>query len=124
MHEEAEFVFASACKKTKRSFMKAREMLMGYTLNTRKVDLAVSKLGAAISESKNEELHLSPYTIIAFLKYFEDEKDVDGAKNFCEILKRLGNFYNYGGAQKLKENVEDGFYWLDKFRCWLTEKAD
>ncbi|KAB2600675.1 pentatricopeptide repeat-containing protein [Pyrus ussuriensis x Pyrus communis] len=38
----------------------------------------------------NEELHPSPYTKVAFLKYFEDEKDVDGADKFCEILKRLG----------------------------------
>ncbi|KAM1607408.1 hypothetical protein ACFXTH_028171 [Malus domestica] len=90
MHEEAELVFVSACKKTKWSFMKAREMLMAHALNTCKVNLAISKLGAAILESKNEELHPSLDTIIAFLKYFEDEKDVDGAENFCEILKRLG----------------------------------
>ncbi|KAM1263113.1 hypothetical protein ACFX13_028827 [Malus domestica] len=76
--------------KTKGSFMKAWEMLMAHALNTHKVDLAVSKLGAAILESKNEELHPSLDTIIAFLKYFEDKKDVDCAENFCEILKCLG----------------------------------
>ncbi|KAM0962700.1 hypothetical protein ACFX2I_021799 [Malus domestica] len=90
MHEESELVFASVCKETKGSFMKAREMLMARALNTHKVDLAVGQLGAAVSESKNEEWHPSPDTKIAFLKYFEDEKDVDGAEKFCEILKLLG----------------------------------
>lgn len=90
MHEEAEFVFTNACKKTKGSFMKAREMLMVHALNTRKVDFAVSHLEAAVSESKNEEWHPFPDTRIAFLKYFEEEKIVDGAEKFCQILKRLG----------------------------------
>ena len=90
MHEEAKLIFANACKKTKGSFMKSQAILMAYTLNTSKVDLAISKLEAAVSESKNEELHPSPDTRIAFLKYFEDEKDVDGTKKFCENLKRLG----------------------------------
>ncbi|KAM1195184.1 hypothetical protein ACFX13_022222 [Malus domestica] len=65
-------------------------MLMARALNTHKVDLAVGQLGVAVSESKNEEWHPSPDTKIAFLKYFEDEKDVDGAEKFCEILKLLG----------------------------------
>ena len=92
MHEEAELIFANACKKTKGkgSFLKAREMLMVHALNTRRVDLAVSHLEAAVSESKNEEWHPFPDTRIAFLKYFEEEKIVDGAEKFCQILKRLG----------------------------------
>ncbi|KAM1494028.1 hypothetical protein ACFX10_025728 [Malus domestica] len=61
---------------------------MVHALNTRKVDLADSHLGAAVSESKDGEWHPSPDTRIAFLKYFEDEKDVDGAEKFCNILKR------------------------------------
>ncbi|KAM0957655.1 hypothetical protein ACFX1Q_000856 [Malus domestica] len=92
MHEEAELILSNACKKTKGkgSFLEAREMLMVHALNTRKVDLADSHLGAAVSESKDGEWHPSPDTRIAFLKYFEDEKDVDGAEKFCKILKRLG----------------------------------
>ncbi|KAM0960794.1 hypothetical protein EV2_026502 [Malus domestica] len=92
MHEEAELILSNACKKTKGkgSFLEAREMLMVHALNTRKVDLADSHLGAAVSESKNGEWHPSPDTRIAFLKYFEDKKDVDGAEKFCKILKRLG----------------------------------
>ncbi|CAN6569906.1 unnamed protein product [Malus baccata var. baccata] len=92
MHEEAELIFANACKKTKGkgSFLEAREMLMVHALNTRKLDLADSHLGASVSESKDGEWHPSPDTRIAFLKYFEDEKDVDGAEKFCKILKRLG----------------------------------
>ncbi|KAM1718344.1 hypothetical protein ACFX11_026065 [Malus domestica] len=90
MHEEAELIFANSCKKTKGSFLEAWEMLMVHALNTRKVDLADSHLGAAVSESKDGEWHPSPDTKIAFLKYFKDEKDVDGAEKFCKILKRLG----------------------------------
>ncbi|CAN6569898.1 unnamed protein product [Malus baccata var. baccata] len=92
MHEEAELIFANACKKTKGkgSFLEAREMLMVHALNTRKVDLADSHLGAAVSESKDGEWHPSPDIRIGFLKYFEDEKDVDGVEKFWKILKRLG----------------------------------
>ncbi|KAB2602699.1 pentatricopeptide repeat-containing protein [Pyrus ussuriensis x Pyrus communis] len=45
---------------------------------------------ASACKKTKGELHPSPYAKIAFLKYFEDEKDVDGADKFCEILKRLG----------------------------------
>ncbi|KAM1715302.1 hypothetical protein ACFX12_025800 [Malus domestica] len=72
MHEEAELIFANACKKTKGkgSFLEAREMLMVHALNTCKVDLADSHLGAAVSESKDGEWHPSPDIRIGFLKYF------------------------------------------------------
>ncbi|KAB2611986.1 pentatricopeptide repeat-containing protein [Pyrus ussuriensis x Pyrus communis] len=92
MHEEAELIFANACKKTKGkgSFLEAREMLMVHSLNTRKVDLADNHLGAAVLASKDGEWHPSPATKIAFLKYFEDKKDADGAEKFCKILKCLG----------------------------------
>ncbi|TQD84302.1 hypothetical protein C1H46_030130 [Malus baccata] len=50
MHEEAELIFANACKKTKGkgSFLEAWEMLMVHALNTRKVDLADNHLRAAV----------------------------------------------------------------------------
>ncbi|KAB2612005.1 pentatricopeptide repeat-containing protein [Pyrus ussuriensis x Pyrus communis] len=52
-------------------------MLMVHALNTRRVDLADSHLGAAVSESKDGEWHPSPDTRIAFLNYNE----------YCLLLK-------------------------------------
>ncbi|CAL9009307.1 unnamed protein product [Prunus brigantina] len=89
MYEEAALVFADACKRTKGPFFKAREMFMLYFLKNCQVDLAVSYLGAAVSETVDEEWHPSPDATSAFFKYFEEEKDVESAENFCKILKRL-----------------------------------
>lgn len=89
MHEEAVSIFKDATKRSKGPFFKAREMFMVYYLDARNVDLAIGYLEGAISENKNEEWHPSPETISAFLKYFEETKDVDSAENFCKTLKRL-----------------------------------
>ncbi|XP_062004850.1 pentatricopeptide repeat-containing protein At1g02370, mitochondrial-like isoform X1 [Rosa rugosa] len=89
MYEEALLIFKDATKRSKGPFFKAREMFMVYFLDARQVDSAISYLGEAISETKDENWHPSPETIGAFFKYFEETKDVDSAENFRKILKRL-----------------------------------
>lgn len=88
MYKEAVLIFEDAAKRTKRPFLKAREMFMIFLLTNRKVDLALSHLEAAVSEAKDEEWRPSQTTAGAFLKYFEEEKDVGSAEDFCKILKK------------------------------------
>ena len=87
MYKEAALIFDDAIKRCKGPFFLAREMFMVYFLKTRQVDWALSHLKAAVSEVEDEEWCPAPETATAFLEYFEGEKDVDGAEEFCRVLK-------------------------------------
>ncbi|KAH7516960.1 hypothetical protein FEM48_Zijuj09G0011300 [Ziziphus jujuba var. spinosa] len=89
MYKEASAVFEDATKRTKGPFFKAREMFMNYFLKIRQVDSALSFMEAAISEAKDDDWRPSPAVASAFLKYFEEEKDVHRAEQFCKILRRF-----------------------------------
>lgn len=87
MYDEAVSVFDEAKKKYKGPFAKIRESFMLYYLRTRQLDLALSEMGAAISEGKKwkpmEE------TVHAFFRFFMEEKDTNGAEEFWKTLKSL-----------------------------------
>ncbi|XP_022141328.1 pentatricopeptide repeat-containing protein At1g02370, mitochondrial [Momordica charantia] len=87
MYKDAALIFEDAIKRSKGPFLRAREMFMIYFLKLKQVDSALSHLESAISESKDNEWHPSPAMVNAFLKYFEEEKDVKGAEDFAKILK-------------------------------------
>lgn len=89
MYKDAALVFEDAIKRSKGPFFRAREMFMIYFLKFKQVDLALSHLESAISESMDDEWHPSPAMANAFLMYFEEEKDVEGAEDFARILKRF-----------------------------------
>lgn len=86
MFKDAAMIFEDAMKRSKGPFFRAREMFMIYFLKFKQVDLALSHLESAISEGKDNEWHPSSAMANAFLKYFEEEKDVEGAENFARIL--------------------------------------
>ncbi|GAV83065.1 PPR domain-containing protein [Cephalotus follicularis] len=97
MYKEAAFVFNDAIKRCNGPFSKAREMFMVYFLKiTRQLDLAQIYLEEAVCE--NRDWIPTPETATAFLKYYEEEKDVDGAERFCHILKNMNslnsNYYH------------------------------
>ncbi|KAL5561029.1 hypothetical protein UlMin_030776 [Ulmus minor] len=87
LYKEAELVFEDATRRTKGSFLKAREQFMFFFLKNRQIDLALGFLDEAVSEAKEEDWQPSPELVIAFLRYFEEEKDVDGAERVLNILK-------------------------------------
>jgi len=89
MYKEAALIFDDARKRCKGPFFSAREMFMVYYLKTSQVDLALSHLESAVSEVEADEWCPTPETATAFFKYFEGEKDVDGAEEFCRVLKTL-----------------------------------
>jgi pentatricopeptide repeat protein len=89
MYEEAASIFDEALKRTKGLFFKAREMFMVFFLKNHQPDLALKHMKAAFSEAKEIEWQPDQKTVSAFLNYFEDEKDVDGAERLCKIWKQI-----------------------------------
>lgn len=86
-YKEAALIFDNAMKRSKGPFFKARENFMLFFLKIHQADLAASYLEAAVSEVKDNEWRPTPAIASAFLKSFEEEKDVDGAEEFCKILR-------------------------------------
>jgi len=87
MVEEAALVFEGASRKSKRPLFRFEEMFMLYFLEKRQLDAAVRHLEAALSEVKGDEWRPSPQVVGAFLKYYEEETDMDGVDELYKILK-------------------------------------
>ncbi|WVY97811.1 hypothetical protein V8G54_029962 [Vigna mungo] len=87
MVEEAALVFEEASRRSKRPLFRIEEMFMLYFLEKRQLDAALRHLEAALSEVKADEWHPSPHVVGAFLKYYEEETDMDGVDELCKILK-------------------------------------
>ncbi|KAK7278168.1 hypothetical protein RJT34_23193 [Clitoria ternatea] len=89
MVEEAISIFKESSKRSKRPLLRIRELFMKFFLEKHQLDGAVSHLEAALSEAKDGdgEWRPSPQVVSAFLKYYEEETDVDGVNELCKILK-------------------------------------
>lgn len=92
MIKDAESTFYEAAKRSSGPFYTALDIFMAHHLKERKIDKAMSYMRAAASEVKNNEWQPAPERVAAFLKYFEEEKDVEGAVTFCMILSNIGGF--------------------------------
>lgn len=91
MYEEAALIFNNAKKRANASarFFKSRESFMIYYLRSRQLDLALNEMEAALSEAKQFHWRPMQVTVDTFFRFFEEEKDVDGAEEFCKVLKSL-----------------------------------
>ncbi|KAI4301522.1 hypothetical protein L6164_034792 [Bauhinia variegata] len=87
MLEEAELVLEDATRRRKGYLWKIHEMFMLFFLKHRQLDEALSHLGAIASGAKDYGWCPSSEVLNAFLKYYEDEKDVDGVQELQKILK-------------------------------------
>lgn len=87
MLEEAELVFEEASRRSKGPFFRVREEFMKFFLKKHELDAAVRHLEAALSEVKGDKWRPSPQVVGAFLKYYEEETDVDGVDELSKILK-------------------------------------
>ncbi|TKY52446.1 Pentatricopeptide repeat-containing protein mitochondrial [Spatholobus suberectus] len=87
MVEEAALVFEEASRRSKGPLFRIRELFMMYFLEKRQLDAAVRHLEAALSEVKGNERRPSPKVVGAFLKYYEEETDVDGVDELSKIFK-------------------------------------
>lgn len=89
MIKDAESILYEAVKRSSGPFYTALDMFMAHHLKVREIDTALKYMEAAASEVKNNEWQPAPERVLAFLKYFEEEKDVEGAEKFCKILKNI-----------------------------------
>ena len=90
MIKDAESTLHWAVKRSSGPFFSALDTFMAHYLKDRKIDMALRYMEEAASEVKNNEWQPAPKRVTAFLKYFEEEKDVEGAEKFCKILKNFG----------------------------------
>lgn len=88
--DEAESIFNEAVKRCKGPFFTSVDMFMAHHLKNRKIDKALKFMEAAASQVTKNEWQPPPGWVAGFLKYFEEEKDVEGAEKFCKILKNIG----------------------------------
>lgn len=88
MVEEAELVFQEAVKKSKGPFVQTLALFMKHYLASQQMDLAFKCLETAAAR---EESDWYPHgdSIDAFMKHFEQEKDVESAEKLYKCLKRL-----------------------------------
>ena len=133
MLEEAELVFEEASRRSKGPFFRVREEFMKFFLKKHQLDAAVRYLEAALSEVKGGKWRPSPQVLGAFLKYYEEETDVDGVDELSKILK-ANNFddswiKNHITASELSPEIDPGFkedsrvyhaqeQWCPKWLVW------
>ncbi|PIA61069.1 hypothetical protein AQUCO_00300528v1 [Aquilegia coerulea] len=89
MIKEAEAVREAAEKKGCKPNFRTLEMLMNFYLKERQVDSALKCLENAGSRLKDNEWKPNEDSVSMFLKYLEEEKDVNGAENLLKSLKKF-----------------------------------
>ncbi|CAK8572704.1 unnamed protein product [Lathyrus sativus] len=87
MVEEAVSIFEEAIRRCKGPFFRIREMFMMSLLEKRQLDGAMSHLEAALSDVTNDKYRPSPQVVRAFLRYYEEETDLDGVDELSMILR-------------------------------------
>lgn len=81
---EAESVLDEAIKRSEGPFFKAWDMFMMFFLKQHRVDSALKYMEAALGHPKSE-------SVDKVLKYFEEEKNVDGVEELCKMLKKVNH---------------------------------
>ncbi|XP_010249890.1 PREDICTED: pentatricopeptide repeat-containing protein At1g02370, mitochondrial-like [Nelumbo nucifera] len=89
MLEEAESVCNGAIQRGSAPNFRTSEMFMDFFLKARNGDLALKHMEAAVSKVKNNEWQPTQERVETFLKYFEEERNVEGAEKFCKMLKEV-----------------------------------
>lgn len=87
MDKEAVLVFEEALKSCRGPFFRIREMFMASLLEKGQLDGAMSHLEAALSEAGDYKYQPSTQVVSAFLKYYEEETDLDGVDELSKILR-------------------------------------
>uniref|UniRef100_A0A2P2J4Z0 Pentatricopeptide repeat-containing protein At1g60770 n=2 Tax=Rhizophora mucronata TaxID=61149 RepID=A0A2P2J4Z0_RHIMU len=88
--EKAEQLKERALKRGVKPNIKTWEIFMGHYLRNGDVNLAIDCLTNAISTGKGDRQDWAPphEVICAFMEHYEQQKDVDGAEGFIDILKK------------------------------------
>ncbi|XP_042516543.1 pentatricopeptide repeat-containing protein At1g02370, mitochondrial-like isoform X2 [Macadamia integrifolia] len=91
MVKEAELVCQGAIDRGSVLNFRTMELFMDFFLKVRRVDLALRYMEAAVSKVKENEWLPSRERVSNFLGYFEKGGDVDGAEEFCRLLKKVNH---------------------------------
>ncbi|CAH9143296.1 unnamed protein product [Cuscuta epithymum] len=136
MVAEAEKVLLIGMERSKGPFFFAWEMFSVFFLTKEKnISRALQCIDEAISLVKDKEWSPKSDSINAFLNYFEEESDVDGAERFCSSLKKLsclkGDVYKslmqtYIAAGRISHDMrqrmeEDGIEISDELKILLKK---
>lgn len=89
MTEEAKMLLESAANRAPGPNFNSLESNMDFYLKNNEMELALKCMEIAVSKVKKNEWQPNEEKVKAFLKYFEDQKDVDGAKEFCNMLRKF-----------------------------------
>ncbi|XP_010542838.1 PREDICTED: pentatricopeptide repeat-containing protein At1g02370, mitochondrial [Tarenaya hassleriana] len=92
MYQEAEAVLSDAMQKCKGPFSKARQLLTIHLLKKGEAGSALKHLEAAVSGEKKDDWNWSSELIESFFLHYQKTEDVDGAEEFCRILKHFRPF--------------------------------
>lgn len=89
MNKEAETLLENAMNKVSEPNFWTLEINIDFYLNNREMKLALKCMESAVNKVKKNEWQPNQEIVGAFLKYFEDQKDIDGAEEFCKMLKKV-----------------------------------
>jgi len=87
MDDEAMSIFEKALNRCRGPFFRIQEMFMVYLLEKCQLNGAMSHLEAALSEVGDYKYRPSPQVVSAFLKYYEEETDLNGVDELSKILR-------------------------------------
>ncbi|KAF9605769.1 hypothetical protein IFM89_018435 [Coptis chinensis] len=91
MIPEAEALLERAVRKVGKASFRTLEMFMNFYLEKRQLDSALKYLKTAASMKNEYEWKPSQDVVDMFLRYLEEEKNVDGAENLFKSLKKLNS---------------------------------
>ncbi|KAJ8620504.1 hypothetical protein MRB53_029033 [Persea americana] len=89
MNKEAETLLENAMNKVSELNFGALEVSIDFYLNTGEMKLALKCMESAVNKVKKNEWQPNQEKVGAFLKYFEDQKDIDSSEEFCKMLKKV-----------------------------------
>ncbi|GAB2254470.1 hypothetical protein Droror1_Dr00022279 [Drosera rotundifolia] len=89
--DNAKQILESGSSKAISAHIKSHESFIAYYLKKEDISSALEHWEKATADVKNDQRwRPSSETIKSFFKYFLMEKDADGAKEFCTMLKKAG----------------------------------
>lgn len=89
MSKEATRLLESAVSRGSSPNYRTLELFIDFYLKNQEMELALEHMEVAINKTKKNEWQPNNEKVRAFLKYFEERKDVDGAEKFCNLLKKV-----------------------------------
>lgn len=89
MIKKAEKLVEVAVNRGSQPNFRTLELFIDFCLKNDDMNLALKCMKTAVCMVKENEWQPNREKVRGFLKYFEEQKDVDGAEEFCKMLKKV-----------------------------------